>query len=257
MMKLDVIAPITIEHNRFWHDGDWAVDLDDGSSNFIIKDNLILKGGIKLRDGFDRTVDNNLILNGSIFEQVSHSDDGDVINHNIVLGGLPYNNTLNNPVTAKYQIDQNLFWNGGIPISVNPDGRGNVRLSSDGSTIDPNSPWVQDGMDVHSAVGRSAVHGGGSGRGRTTSPLLPGSPAIALGYQNFPMTGFGAPGGPLPPKAAISYSDAGAGERRRHRADHPAADVHGRDGQQRSVHRGAVFSRIDPGGRPVPELGTG
>ncbi|HEX3955380.1 MAG TPA: hypothetical protein VHZ03_01980 [Trebonia sp.] len=33
---------------------------------------------------------------------------------------------------------------------------------------------------------------------------MPTSPAIALGYQNFPMTGFGAPGSPLPPQAVIS-----------------------------------------------------
>ncbi|HEX3958135.1 MAG TPA: PDZ domain-containing protein [Trebonia sp.] len=208
MMKLDVIAPITIEHNRFWHDGDWALDLDDGSSNYIIKDNLILKGGIKLRDGFDRTVENNVILSGSIFEQVSHGDDGDVIQHNITLGGLPYNNTLNNPVTAGYQIGQNLFWNGGIPISVNPDGRGNVRLSSDGATIDPTSPWVQDGMDVNSAVGNPQFTAADPTETYDFT-VAPTSPAIALGYQNFPMTGFGAPGGPLPPQAVISYTDAG------------------------------------------------
>jgi PDZ domain-containing protein len=210
MMKLDVIAPITIEHNRFWHDGDWAVDLDDGSSNYIIKDNLFLKGGIKLRDGFDRTVENNLVLNGSIFEQVSHSDDGDVIQHNIVLGGLPYNNVLNNPLTAKYQIDRNLFWNGGVPISVNPDGHGNVRLSSDGRTIDPTSPWVQDGMDVDSAVGDPQFTAADPA-GTYDFTVAASSPAVALGYQNFPMTGFGAAGGPLPPKATITYSDPGAG----------------------------------------------
>ncbi|HEY0803910.1 MAG TPA: right-handed parallel beta-helix repeat-containing protein, partial [Pseudonocardiaceae bacterium] len=76
MMRLDVLAPITIQHNRFWHSGDWAVDLDDGSSNFVIRDNLILKGGIKLRDGFDRTVQNNILGSGTMFEQISHSNDG-------------------------------------------------------------------------------------------------------------------------------------------------------------------------------------
>ncbi|WP_377267062.1 right-handed parallel beta-helix repeat-containing protein [Peterkaempfera sp. SMS 1(5)a] len=152
LVKLDVVEPITIEHNRFWHDGDWAIDLDDGSSNFTLQDNLILKGGIKLRDGYDRTVQNNLLVNGSIFEQVSHSDDGDVIKHNITLGDQAYNNVLNNPVTAKYTVDDNVFWNGGYPINVNPDGHGNQKLSSDGTTVNTQSSWVQDGMDVHSLV---------------------------------------------------------------------------------------------------------
>jgi len=39
--------------------------------------------GIKLRDGFDRTVKNNILVNGSIFEQVSHANDGDNIQNNI------------------------------------------------------------------------------------------------------------------------------------------------------------------------------
>ena len=125
LMKLDVVAPITIVHNWFWHAGDWAIDLVDGSSNFVISDNLLLQGGIKLRDGFDRTVVNNVLVNGTTFEQVSHSDCGDVIEHNITLGRTAYNNVLNNPAMAQYTLDKNLFWNGGYPIVDNPDGSGN------------------------------------------------------------------------------------------------------------------------------------
>ncbi|AKU18836.1 hypothetical protein VV02_11205 [Luteipulveratus mongoliensis] len=209
LMKLDVLEPITIEHNRFWHDGDWAIDLDDGSSNYVVKDNLVLKGGIKLRDGYVRTVQNNILVNGSIYEQVSHSDDGDVIEHNITLGGLPYNNVLNDPKTAKYQIDRNLFWNGGLPVSVNPDGSGLVRLSSDGTSIDPASPWVAAGMDVSSAV---ADPGFVAKDPADSYDFTVGasSPAIALGFRNFAMNGFGTPGAQVPPKAVIDYRDVGA-----------------------------------------------
>ena len=210
LMKLDVVDPITIEHNRFWHDGDWAIDLDDGSSNFKIADNLILKGGIKLRDGFDRTVQNNLLVNGSIFEQVSHSDDGDVIQHNITLGGQAYNNVLNNPVTAKYTVDDNLFWNGGNAINVNPDGNGNQLLSADGTTVNAQSSWVKDGMDVHSLVA-DPMFTAAAPTATYDFTVAADSPAIGLGYANFPMTGFGTTGAPLPPEAVLPYGPGSGG----------------------------------------------
>ena len=210
LMKLDVVEPVTIEHNRFWHDGDWAVDLDDGSSNFRITDNLILKGGIKLRDGFDRTVQNNLLVNGSIFEQVSHSDDGDVIQHNITLGGQAYDNVLNNPVTAEYTVDDNLFWNGGNTINVNPDGNGNELLSADGTTINAQSSWVRDGMDAHSLVADPEFTAADPTADYDFT-VAADSPALGLGYTNFPMTGFGATGAPLPPKAVLPYGPGSGG----------------------------------------------
>lgn len=205
MMKLDMVEPITIEHNRFWHDGDWAIDLDDGSSNFVIKDNLLLQGGIKLRDGFDRTVQNNILVNGTMFEQVSHSNCGDVIQHNITLGRTAYNNVLNNPATAKYTIDKNLFWNGGYPIVDNPDGSGNENFSSDGQTVSTQSKWYSTGMDIHSLVA-DPKFAASDPAGQYDFTVASDSPALSLGFTNFPMTGFGASGGPLPPKATVSYT---------------------------------------------------
>lgn len=204
MMKLDTVEPITIEHNRFWHDGDWAIDLDDGSSNFVIKDNLLLQGGIKLRDGFDRTVENNILVNGTMFEQVSHANCGDVIEHNITLGLTAYNNVLNNPATAKYTIDDNLFWNGGYPIVDNPGGSGNENFSSDGDTVNAQSKWYLAGMDVHSLVA-DPKFAASDPAGQYDFTVAADSPALGLGFVNFPMTGFGASGAPLPPKATVSY----------------------------------------------------
>jgi len=204
MMKLDVLEPITIEHNRFWHDGDWAIDLDDGSSNFVIKNNLLLQGGIKLRDGFDRTVENNILVNGTMFEQVSHANCGDVIENNITLGRTAYNNVLNNPVTAQYTIDKNLFWNGGYPIVDNPDGSGIENFSSDGQTVNTQSKWHVAGMDVHSLVA-DPKFAASDPAGQYDFTVAADSPALGLGFVNFAMTGFGAPGAPLPPKATVSY----------------------------------------------------
>ncbi|HEX4725671.1 MAG TPA: PDZ domain-containing protein [Pseudonocardiaceae bacterium] len=203
MMKLDVLAPITIQHNRFWHDGDWAIDLDDGSSNFVIRNNLILKGGIKLRDGFDRTVQNNVLVSGTMFEQISHANNGDVIQHNITLGPTAYNNVGSDPTSAKYTVDDNLFWNGGGTIA----GPGS-QLSANGTTINQQSSWVQAGMDVHSLVADPRFSSGDP-TGQYDFTVATNSPAIGLGYANFPMTGFGAAGGPLPPKAVLPFGSGG------------------------------------------------
>ncbi|MGW4397839.1 right-handed parallel beta-helix repeat-containing protein [Amycolatopsis nivea] len=210
MMKLDVVRPITIQHNRFWHAGDWAIDLDDGSSNFRLLDNLVLKGGIKLRDGYERTVRNNLLVDGSIYEQVSHSDCGDVIEHNITLGPQAYNNVLNNPSTAKYGVDGNLFWNDSYPVYVNPDGSGNEALSADGTTINTQSAWVRAGMDPHSLVA-DPKFAAADPLGSYDFTVAADSPALGLGYANFPMTGFGSSGGPLPPKAVFAYGPGSGG----------------------------------------------
>ncbi|MFE0464379.1 PDZ domain-containing protein [Kitasatospora sp. NPDC058965] len=210
MMKLDVTAPITIEHNRFWHGGDWAIDLDDGSSNFVIQDNLVLKGGIKLRDGFQRTVQNNILVAGSLYEQVSHQHDGDVIQHNITLGPVAYDNVLDNPVSAAYTVDKNLFWNGGSAVTDNPDGSGTENLSANGTTVNTASTWVRDGMDTHSAVA-DPQFASADPLGQYDFTVAAASPALALGFTNYPMTGFGAPGAPLPPHARWPYTTATGG----------------------------------------------
>lgn len=208
MMKLDVIKPITIDHNRFWHDGDWAIDLDDGSSNFVITNNVLLRGGIKLRDGFDRVVANNLVIDGSTFEQVSHMPNRDVIEKNILLGRLPYNNTLNDPVRAQYTIGKNLFWNAGAAIDIVP--RSSVeKLSTDGATLNTGTSWYAAGMDRDSLVGDPSFS--------VTNPsesydftVGAGSPALALGYVKIPMSPFGATGAELPPQAVLPSGQAPA-----------------------------------------------
>lgn len=207
IMKLDQVEPTVIEHNRFWHDGDWAIDLDDGTSNMVLRNNLLLDGGIKLRDGFERTVQNNTLVSGHVYEQVSHADGGDVIEHNITLGGTAYENTQNNPAVNKYAIDENLFWNGGSPIGITPDNsHSGEKFSTDGTTVNAASSWVQAGMDVHSLVADPKFTADDPTETYDFT-VAADSPAIGLGFVNFPMTGFGATGAPLPPKAKLPYGE--------------------------------------------------
>jgi hypothetical protein len=55
---LDAIDPVVIRNNRISNfrktisAGNWTIDLDDGSSNYEIYNNLSLGSTLKLRDGY-------------------------------------------------------------------------------------------------------------------------------------------------------------------------------------------------------------
>jgi hypothetical protein len=81
---LDVVDPIILRNNRFQCDHGWDIDLDDGSSNYLIYNNICLNGGLKLREGYHRTVTNNIIINNTFHPHVWLKNSGDVFMHNIV-----------------------------------------------------------------------------------------------------------------------------------------------------------------------------
>lgn len=85
LILADIVNPIIIRHNRLRCDRGWDIDLDDGSSNYQIYDNLCLNGGIKLREGFYRTVANNILINNTLHPHLWFKNNGDVFSHNIVM----------------------------------------------------------------------------------------------------------------------------------------------------------------------------
>ena len=88
---LDMLAPNVITRSRFRCDRGWDIDLDDGSSNYIITENLCLNGGIKLREGFFRTVRNNITVNNTLHTHAWYPESGDVAENNIFFTGYaPY-----------------------------------------------------------------------------------------------------------------------------------------------------------------------
>ena len=82
--SLDCISKTVIKNSRFRCDRGWDIDLDDGSSNYEIYNNLCLNGGIKLREGFNRYVHNNITVNNSIHMHVWYENCGDVVENNVV-----------------------------------------------------------------------------------------------------------------------------------------------------------------------------
>lgn len=85
LILADAIRTTVIRNNRFRCDRGWDIDLDDGSSNYHIYNNLCLNGGIKLREGFYRVVENNIMVNNSFHPHVWFINSGDVFTRNIVM----------------------------------------------------------------------------------------------------------------------------------------------------------------------------
>jgi hypothetical protein len=85
LILLDAVKKNAIHDNRFRCDHGWDIDLDDGSSNYHIYNNVCLNGGLKLREGFYRTVENNIMINNSFHPHVWFNASGDIFRHNIVM----------------------------------------------------------------------------------------------------------------------------------------------------------------------------
>lgn len=160
LVQLDALEPVVIKHNRFKCDHGWDIDLDDGSSNYLIEDNLTLSGGLKLREGFDRVVRNNIFVNGTLHPHVWFSNSEDVFEHNIVM-------TAYQPIgitTWGRSVDRNLFVTAADLKQAQANGTDAASTAGDPQFVAP--------KEGNFAVART-------------------SPALALGFVNFPMDQFG------------------------------------------------------------------
>jgi len=180
MAALDAIDIIRIHNNRFKSvnkDGWPAIDLDDGSSYYWVYNNLCLQNGIKFREGFCRKGYNNIIVVG---RQACHAWYGscyDSIYHNIIVPS--YSFTTDGNANAydiqamtlssgnKAYIDYNLFWNNGNGVDY--------------------SATKNAGFDQHSQVADPKFTNAAAG----DYTVATGSPALAMGFVNFPMDSFG------------------------------------------------------------------
>ena len=105
LILADAVSTTIIRNNRFRCDRGWDIDLDDGSSNYHIYNNLCLNGGIKLREGFYRVVENNIIINNTFHPHVWFNNSCDVFTRNIVM--MPYQ-PINVPHWGTL-VDYNIF----------------------------------------------------------------------------------------------------------------------------------------------------
>lgn len=105
LILADATACTTLRYNRFRCDRGWDIDLDDGSSNYHIYNNLCLSGGLKLREGFYRVVENNVLVNSTFHPHVWFRQSGDVFVRNLVM-------TAYQPIGVSHwgaEVDYNVF----------------------------------------------------------------------------------------------------------------------------------------------------
>ncbi len=163
---LDAFEPNTLLNNRWRCDHGWDVDLDDGSSNYRIIGNLCLHGGLKLREGFYRVCENNIIVDNSFHLHVWFNKSQDVLSKNIVF--------------TPYQIIQ-------VPPPFDERVDNNLLHTERASKAPATALQKQSGRDVHSVLADAMfvdpLHG--------NYQVKPGSPALTLGFRNFRMDQFG------------------------------------------------------------------
>lgn len=178
--RIDVIDTIKIHDNRMHFAGrvdggsTFGIDLDDGSSNYEIYNNLCLNMGIKLREGFHRNVYNNILVNGAFNLHCTFEDSYDTIEKNIVVKGNPYSLAATDANRFKISedvIDNNWFYD--LGMKVNYPG-----FSSD------------LGYDEHSVNADPKFRDTSKNDYTVTNELL----MEKIGFENFPMDQFGKPG---------------------------------------------------------------
>jgi hypothetical protein len=166
--KLDMLDKNIIRNSRWRCDHGWDIDLDDGSSWYRIYNNVLLNGGLKMREGFDRTATNNIILNNSLHPHVWYPGSGDIFTHNIVFGAY-------RPAVMGRGMAADAHW--GTTLDSNLFATHN----------DDRLKFAVNGCDENSLVGDPLFLNAAAGDYRVKE----GSPALQMGFVNFPMNEFG------------------------------------------------------------------
>lgn len=162
---LDAMHTTTIRNSRWRCDHGWDIDLDDGSSNYDIYNNVMLAGGLKLREGFRRHAWNNITVHSGLHPHVWYNQTNDKVYNNIFMERAKPAR-MNRPFTDKVKVDENFY---GVKKEL-------VMRVSNILGWDANSTFG-DPMFIDPANGDFRVK--------------EGSPALKAGFKNFPMDQFG------------------------------------------------------------------
>ncbi len=158
---LDAVETTVIRDSRWRCDHGWDIDLDDGSSNYDIYNNLMLAGGLKLREGYRRHAWNNIHVHNGLHPHVWFDASDDRFYANIVM--RPHA-PIRQPEGWGSGVNHNLFVFANHRDQHRASGADADSLSGDPLFVDP-------------AAGDYRVR--------------ENSPAFAVGFKNFPMDQFG------------------------------------------------------------------
>lgn len=160
MPKWDAIHQTIIRNNRFRCDHGWDIDLDDGSSNYKIYNNVCLNGGLKLREGFYRTVENNIMINNGFHPHVWFKKSEDIFRRNIVL--------------TEHKDIRLQAWGKEVDFNLFPDQTALLKAQN-------------NGVDTHSIFGNPNF----KNPEQADYTVSENSPAFQIGFKNFKMNDFG------------------------------------------------------------------
>ncbi|WP_103190786.1 PDZ domain-containing protein [Formosa algae] len=156
----DAMKTTIIRNSRWRCDHGWDIDLDDGSTNYDIYNNLMLSGGLKLREGYRRRAWNNITVNNTFHPHVWYENSQDEVYSNIFM--------------FVYQGVK-------VPTAQNPGKRVDRNLLYDAELTQVY------GWDENSIVANPQFIDPANGDFRVKE----GSPAFDIGFENFPMDQFG------------------------------------------------------------------
>lgn len=199
---IDQMETVTVRNNFFEEKSGWGLDLDDGASNYHIYNNLCVGVSMKLREGAYRLIENNIWVNGAN-SPCFHV--GNLNNHDRYVRNITVMNTENSspendldfemgahhgefytlikpPFQGPWleEIDYNLFFNDLGEFSA----RAITGEAGTGQKIKFNfKDWQEKGFDKHSIYADPCF----TDPGNNDYTVLPHSPALKLGFQNFSM----------------------------------------------------------------------
>lgn len=165
---LDMLEPNIIRGSRWRCDHGWDIDLDDGSSNYQVYNNLLLNGGLKMREGYYRAAINNIIINNGLHPHAWYSNCGDIFMSNILFKSYqPAVMDRSNRKDGKWgkELDYNFY----------------------AATNGTMNRYSGNGCDAHSLCGDPLFMDPAKGDFRVSDY----SPALKIGFVNFPMDQFG------------------------------------------------------------------
>jgi len=167
MPKWDCQKTNVMRNNRWRCDHGWDIDLDDGSSNFEIYNNLCLAGGIKLREGYYRRVYNNVLVDYTFCPHVWYPDCRTSFKHNIIW--------------------QDGYAPAGIRKTDQGEGIDHNLVHEPGAARRPSEQLPKFGGDRHTIIADAMFVDPLAGDYRVKED----SPALKQGFKNFAMDRFG------------------------------------------------------------------
>jgi len=174
-----------------WGDYLQAIDLDDGTSNFHVYNNLCVGMAISIREGDFRMVENNIIIDPVVPFAIHYGfiNNNDIIRHNIIYtaGDIFHVSAVTQPYLK--EMNSNLYYSPKPPWSYRPA----ISIAS----RSPNgvskykkltlAEWQELGYDKNSLIADPKFINIGNNDYR----VKPESPALKLGFKNFEMGGWG------------------------------------------------------------------